>query len=88
MVSLGIGSVSPASELPGRSELFGSLLLYLLRQLGDGKADERATDAGQKSGSALEAMYRLFAWLIPHARLLPRSQKFPLADRIRPNPRP
>lgn len=39
-------------------------------------------DAAHKTGPALEKTYRFLLWLVPTVEKFPRSQKFPLGDRI------
>jgi hypothetical protein len=43
---------------------------------------EFAKGGTQRSGPALEKMYRFMLWLVPTVDKLPRSQKFLLGDRI------
>ena len=40
------------------------------------------TDGAQRTGPALEAMYRFVLWLVPTVERFPRSQKFLLGDRL------
>jgi hypothetical protein len=38
--------------------------------------------SARRTGPALEAMYQFMLWLVPAVEKFPRSQKFPLGDRI------
>ena len=42
----------------------------------------RVTDAAQRTGPALESMYRFVLWLVPAVEQFPRRQKFLLGDRL------
>ena len=42
----------------------------------------RVTDAAQRTGPALESMYRFVLWLAPAVDGFPRRQKFLLGDRL------
>ena len=39
-------------------------------------------NTAQRTGPALEAMYRFVLWLVPTVERFPRSQKFLLGDRL------